>query len=68
MMIVAKKAATRQLAFRVPAELAKRVERTAERLGLDLSNFLRTMTVEQIGVYERRADRAESGEADTEDK
>jgi hypothetical protein len=64
MPIVGKKAATRQLAFRVPETLAKRVERVAERLGLDLSNFLRTMTVEQIGVYERRADRAESGEAD----
>jgi hypothetical protein len=64
MTTVAKKqpAAARQLAYRVPAELAARVERVAERLGLDVSNFLRMMTVEQIGVYERRADRAEAGE------
>jgi hypothetical protein len=59
-----KKFTTRQLAFRVPEELAKRVENTSKRLGLDVSNFLRAMLVEQIGVYERRAERAESGEDD----
>jgi hypothetical protein len=63
MTTVAKKSpATRQLAYRVPGELADRVEKVAERLGLDLSNFLRMRTLEQIGAYERRADRIEAGE------
>jgi hypothetical protein len=65
MSAVAKKKArsgSRQLAFRVPNELADRVEAVAARLGLDTSNFLRMMLLEQVGSYERRADRIEGGE------
>jgi hypothetical protein len=58
--------ATRQLAYRVPADLAERVERVAVRLGLDTSNFLRMLTLEKIGEYERRADRIEAGESQEE--
>lgn len=50
---------TRQLAFRVPEELAQRTEKVAARLGLDLSNFLRTILLENIVTYEVRANRAE---------
>jgi hypothetical protein len=59
---VDKTSGSRQLAFRVPEALAQRVERVAERLGLDTSNFLRMLLLEQVGVYERRADRIEAGE------
>jgi hypothetical protein len=59
---VDKTSGSRQLAFRVPEALAQRVERVSERLGLDTSNFLRMLLLEQVGVYERRADRIEAGE------
>jgi len=58
---------TRQLAFRVPNELADRVEAVAPRLGLDVSNFLRMMLIEQIGSYERRADRIEGAGEEAEE-
>lgn len=53
---------SRQVAFRVPDALWTRLEGVADRLGLDVSNFLRMMLIEQIGVYERRAERVERGE------
>lgn len=59
---------TRQMAFRVPNDLAERIEAVAPRLGLDTSNFLRMMLIEQIGTYERRADRIEAGEAEAEEE
>lgn len=51
--------ATKQIAFRVPASLAVRLERTAARLGLDASNFMRMVLLEHMTEYERRADRIE---------
>lgn len=49
----------RQLAFRAPEDLAARLEKAASRLGLDLSNFLRMMAVENVARYERRADQVD---------
>jgi hypothetical protein len=60
--VAKKKPGSRQMAFRVPNDLADRVEKVAARLGLDTSNFLRMMLLEQVGAYERRADRIEGGE------
>jgi hypothetical protein len=59
--------ADRQLAYRVTNDLAERVERVAAGLGLDTANFLRMMTLEQIGVYERCAARIRAGEDDAGD-
>jgi antitoxin component of RelBE/YafQ-DinJ toxin-antitoxin module len=53
---------TKQVAFRAPEDVVERLENVARRLGLDLSNFMRLMVVEQVARYERRAERAESGE------
>ncbi len=61
MRVMAKKDAARQLAFRVPGSMAGRVEKVAARLGLDLSNFLRMLLVENLAIYERRADKIEEG-------
>lgn len=61
MPTVAKKETTRQLAFRVPESAARRVEKVSARLGLDVSNFLRMMLVENLVTYERRAERVEGG-------
>jgi hypothetical protein len=41
---------------------ATRQRANAPRLGLDVSNFLPMVLFDQIGVYERRADRIEGGE------
>src|SRR5690242_3883641 len=57
-----KNKAMRQLAFRVPADLAQRVEDLAERVGLHLSNFLRLVVKECIPPYEGRAEGIERGE------
>ncbi len=62
MSAVTTKPTDRELAYRVTNELAERVEQAAAGLGLDTANFLRMMTLEQIGVYEGRADRVKAGE------
>ena len=57
-----KKPTRRQLGVLLDERFASRVERTAERLGLDTANFLRLVLRECLPVYERRADRLEKGE------
>lgn len=53
---------SKQIAFRAPHPLAKRLENTAERLGLDPSGLLRMMMLECLPLYEQRADRIDRGE------
>jgi hypothetical protein len=55
------KVATRHVSFRAPEPLAVRMERTADALGLDPSNFLRLMLIEKLPEYEDRARRANAG-------
>lgn len=57
----------REPAYRVTNDLPDRVERVAVELGLDTAIFLRMMTLEQIGIYERCADRVRAGEDDAGD-
>lgn len=47
----------RQVAFRAPDDLVHRLDMVASRLGLDLSNFLRMIVVENLPAYEQRASR-----------
>jgi hypothetical protein len=53
-----KPGATKQLNVRVPADLAERLEDTAEALGTDLSSLIRMVLVEHLGEYEERVRRA----------
>ncbi len=48
-----------QIALRITPSLARRLETTAARLGLDGSNLLRLLLVECLPSYEERADRAQ---------
>lgn len=48
-------AESKQIAFRVPAELASEVEEVAARFGLDLSNFMRLMVKKCLPQMRREA-------------
>lgn len=50
-----KKKTTRQLAFRLPTDLADRLEAAANLLATDPSHLLRMMIAEYLPVYEERA-------------
>ena len=45
---------SKQIAFRAPGSLVKRIDDAAEQLGLDPSNFLRMMLLECLPIYEER--------------
>jgi hypothetical protein len=53
-----KKNTARQIAFRLPGDLAERLEKTAKMLATDVSHLLRIMIVEKLPEYEARAKRA----------
>jgi hypothetical protein len=46
----------RQLNVRFPADLADRLERTAEALATNASNMLRRIVVEHLAQYEEQAE------------
>lgn len=48
---------TIQIGFRAPVTLHDRIEKAAERLGLDISGLLRMMILEQLPTYEERGER-----------
>jgi len=50
----------KQINFRASLSLADRLERTASRLGLDVSNFVRMVLMENLPDYESRADEIEA--------
>lgn len=52
---------SKQIAFRCPLDILHRIEAVAPQLGLDVSNFLRMMLVENLAAYERRASAAREG-------
>lgn len=45
----------RQVNIRIPAELMTDLEYIGEALGMDLSNLIRTVLIEQLHVYLERA-------------
>lgn len=47
----------------VDLDTAKRIDETAETLGLDGVNFLRMLIRENIGRYEKRASQIREGES-----
>lgn len=47
--------AGKQISFRAPPDLERRLEYVAKWLGLDGSNLVRMILVENIAQYERRA-------------
>jgi hypothetical protein len=53
-----KKDAARQIAFRLPGDLADRLDKTARMLATDVSHLLRIMIAEKLPEYEARAKRA----------
>ena len=54
---------SRNINFRCPNDLYGRLEGAARGLGLDVSNFVRMLLVENIGRYEQRV-RDISGQSD----
>lgn len=50
-----------QIAFRAPSHLKRRAERTAQRLGLDLTNFMRMILIKGLLEQEAEADRVDRG-------
>jgi hypothetical protein len=46
---------------RLSAEVSARVEQTATTLGLDEANFLRSLVVQNLPAYEKKAERVRSG-------
>lgn len=52
----------KQIAFRAPVDLVERVDKVSKQLGLDTSNFMRMLLVEQLSEYERRARKIREGE------
>lgn len=51
----------KQVNIRFPDPVYARIEKIAETLGLDLSNFLRMVINENLAAYERRAQRIQEG-------
>lgn len=51
-------------ALRLPPSAAERVVRVAAGLGLDDAQFLRMLTIENLGKYERRVEQIEAGTSD----
>ena len=49
--------ATQQMNIRVAGAIYKRIEKTAETLGLDPTNFVRMLIMENLAAYEERAER-----------
>ena len=49
---------TRQINFRVPESLGKRLDATAEALATDVSHLLRNLVAECLPEFEDRAERA----------
>lgn len=49
---------TRQVNFRASPELLSRLETAALGLGLDVSNFVRMVLLENLTAYEKRAELA----------
>ncbi len=54
----------KQLAFKVSQAIARRVEGAAESLGLDVSNFLRMMLLENLAEYEGRGRKIRGEDSD----
>lgn len=52
----------KQLGLRVDKDMRRRLEDTANGLGLEVSSFLRMMVTENIGRYERRVAAIRRGE------
>lgn len=48
-------------AVRLPPSISSRVEEAAKGLGLDEGNLLRMLVMENLAIYEKRAERVKSG-------
>jgi hypothetical protein len=53
--------ALRVFAVRLPPDIAARVEKASDGLGLDEASFLRMLTVENLPTYEKRVERIKAG-------
>lgn len=56
---------SRPINFRAPPDLATRLDRVAEGLGLDVSNLVRMVLYENLAAYERRVRELDQGKSTT---